>query len=184
MPDLAVIGITDVIAAALLVLGREEYRNEVPFSRQYLRPDRRDLIAVHGRLVVRWPPPLRNQLQRAGVEDFGQSLFRGDQILELRLGVAEPDLACWGVNVVQWNKPCQPLPALRLDHEMSYRQGAALNDYGLHIAGDPTIGGASFAPDHEHYLCHSQLPRSRHGFREPCAGVPDANHCARRIASR
>src|SRR5271166_5249833 len=96
----------DVIAAVLLLLGGEESRNEVHFSREYLRPDRRDLTAVHDLLVVRWPPSLRDQLYWAGVEDFCQSLFSGDEILELRLGVAEADLVCWGVNVVQRNKPC------------------------------------------------------------------------------
>lgn len=140
----------DVIAAVLFLFGREELRNEV-----------------------------RDHLYKAGPGVNSKNLFSGGEILELRLDVAEPDLACRCVNVVQRNKPCSPL--LWLDHEMSYRQSAAVNDYALHIAGDLIIGSLSFAPEYERYLCQSRPLPSRQGYREPClTSVPewDSNRCA------
>jgi hypothetical protein len=105
LPDLAVGGMD--VAALFLLLGREEPRNEVHFSGKY-RAGRRDLAAVHDQIVVvRWPPALCDQLYRAGVGDFCQSLFCGGEIFELRLGVAEPDFTFPSVNmIIQQNKPC------------------------------------------------------------------------------
>ena len=101
------------------------------------------------------PPALRDQFHRAGAEDLRGNLLRGGEILEFRLGVAEPDFPFPGVNtVIEQNKPCQSRPARRLDHKMSDRPGAAVDEHGLHEARDLVVGGASFAPDHEHCLCH------------------------------
>ena len=57
-------------------------------------------------VVVRWSPALLDQLHRAGVEDLGQSVFRSGEVLQLRLGVAEPDCAVLSVNmIIQADQP-------------------------------------------------------------------------------
>jgi hypothetical protein len=103
------------------------------------------------------PPASRQpgeQLYRDLVASYElrKNLFGRTEIHELRLGAVEPDLARCRVDNVERNKPGQPSPTLRLDHQMGDGVGGGVDDHTPHLAAEP-IAAASVTADHERYLC-------------------------------
>ena len=89
---------------------------------------------------------------RAGQE---LRLLGGIELVELRQGAAEPDLARRGVDQVERNKPAGAMAVLWFDHEMGDSTSDRVNDHAAHLAAHP-VGTASVGPDRERRrLCHS-----------------------------
>ena len=147
LPDITIGGV-DVVTAAFLHLASRGEVDGLPLR------DSRDLVAVHDRCAARVSPAGCEHLYRDVVanDEFRQCLFGRAEIPELRLSAAERDPARGRVDHVQRNKPGEPYPALRLDHEMGDGAGGGVDDHGLHLAAEP-VGTVSVTSDYERYLC-------------------------------
>src|SRR5580698_6880395 len=158
LPYVAVGGM-NMIATALLLLGRgEEQRDEVDGPRGHITANRRALGAVPARLVVRASPALRDDLHRTGArKDLRERFLGGAEVLELGFGVAEPDRAARGVDVVQRNQPSEPRAVPCRDHKVRCRPGTAVDDHALHLAGHRLNATASLTPHLGRDLCHGDL---------------------------
>jgi len=94
---------------------------------------------------------------RAGQE---LRLLGGIELLELRQGAAEPDLARRGVDKVKRNKPAAVIVMLWFDHEMGDRTRDRVHDHAGHLAAAP-VSTADVGPDRERRcLCHGHPSRS------------------------
>ena len=144
-PDVAVGGV-NVVAAVLLHLAR---RDDVA---GLLFVDSRDRAALRGGSAARAAPAGGKQLNRVGIagHELGNGLLGGVEVLELRLGAAEPHLVRCRVDQIERDEPGEPLPALRLDHDVGQRAGGRVDDHGPHLAPVP-VGAHSVASDHERY---------------------------------
>jgi hypothetical protein len=155
VPDVAVGGV-HVLAAVLLHLVRRDDVDGLLFR------DPRDRAAVQGRLV-RAAPVGRKQLHRAGGagHELGQGLLGGRQVLELRLGAAEPDQLRRGtgeIDEVERHQPGQPLSARRLDHEMGHRAGGGVDDHGQHLTSVPVATYSVASYDERYHPAASSDP--------------------------
>ena len=130
-PDLAIGGVHVPAGALFYLTGRNDVDG-------LLLGDTGDVAAFHD-----WPartdPAGRQQLDRDLVpgHELRQSLFRGLQVLEVRLGAAQLDLVRCRVDKIQWHKPGQPAPAFRLDHQMCDRASSGIENNGLYVAPVP-----------------------------------------------
>src|SRR4029453_15385326 len=84
-------------------------------------------------------------------------LLGGVELLKLRHRAAEPDLASGDIHQVKGNQATEPLAALRLHHEMSYRASDRVHHDATHLATDP-VGTYRVGPDRERRrVCHGHL---------------------------
>src|ERR1700691_2823594 len=89
---------------------------------------------------------------------YEPGLLGGIELLELRLGAAEPDLVSRRVDEAERDEPAEAAPVFRLDHQMGDRLSDRVDDHAGHLAAGP-VAAASLGPDRElHCFCHG-LPR-------------------------
>ena len=85
-------------------------------------------------------------------------LLGGIELLELRNGATEPDLAAGSIGKSQRYEPAEALAPRRFDDEVGEFTGDRVDDHPGHLT-TCSIGTPDAGPDHERCLCHRHFPR-------------------------